>query len=132
MTPIMGKKDVQRHFDEIAPRYDYWKRKNAYYYTTIKNFISRIIPPGKRVLEVGCGTGEILAAMQPSRGVGIDISAQMVQLASAKFPQHAFINSPKLKSSPYNRSEVTPRTSNSSSSDSSGLFLAGYAGLSAL
>jgi len=90
----MEKQDVQQHFDSIASNYDYWKKKNAYYYITIKNFISRIIPPGKRVLEVGCGTGEILAAMQPSRGLGIDISNQMVQLASAKFPQYAFIHSP--------------------------------------
>lgn len=94
MTPVMKKEAVEKHFDEIAPDYDYWKKKNSYYYSTIKAFISRIIPPGWRVLEVGCGTGEVLAAIQPSRGVGIDISLEMVNIASRKFPQHTFIHSP--------------------------------------
>ena len=90
----MKKESVEKHFDEIAPNYDYWKKKNWYYYSTIKAFISRVIPPGCRVLEIGCGTGEILAAMQPSRGVGIDISREMVNIASRKFPQYTFIHSP--------------------------------------
>lgn len=93
MSPIMGKEAVQAHFDEIARDYDYWKQKNAYYYDTIKAFLARIIPPGSRVLEVGCGTGEILDTMRPSRGVGIDISAEMVKIAATKFPQHIFIHS---------------------------------------
>lgn len=94
MKYIMNKEVVQEHFDEIAPNYDYWKRKNSYYYSTIKAFISRIIPPGNSVLDIGCGTGEILAAMRPSRGVGIDISKEMIRLASEKFPQYTFIHSP--------------------------------------
>lgn len=94
MSPIMAKESVEEHFDEIAPNYDYWKKKNAYYYSTIKTFISRIIPEGSSVLEVGCGTGEILATTKPQRGVGIDISKKMVELASQKFPQYTFIHSP--------------------------------------
>lgn len=94
MTPVMKKEEVAQHFDEIASSYDYWKKKNWYYYSTIKAFLARIIPAGSCVLEVGCGTGEILAAMQPSRGVGIDISAEMVKRASQKFPQYTFIHAP--------------------------------------
>jgi ubiquinone/menaquinone biosynthesis C-methylase UbiE len=90
----MEKESVEAHFDIIASDYDYWKQKNAYYYSTIKSFISRIIPPDSRVLEVGCGTGEILAAMKPARGVGIDISQKMTELASRKYPQYTFIHSP--------------------------------------
>ena len=101
MSPITKKEDVQEHFDKIASRYDYWKGKNSYYYCTIKNFLARIIPPGSNVLEVGCGTGEILAAMQPSRGVGIDISGEMIKIASQKFLQYAFIHSP-VESLPLN------------------------------
>ena len=94
MSFTMTKESVEEHFDGIAPNYDYWKKKNAYYYSTIKTFIARIIPPGGSVLEVGCGTGEILAAMRPRRGVGIDISKNMVELAGKKFPQYTFIHSP--------------------------------------
>ncbi|MCK5179324.1 MAG: class I SAM-dependent methyltransferase, partial [Candidatus Omnitrophica bacterium] len=94
MTPIMGKESVEEHFDEIASNYDYWKEKNSYYYDTIKAFVSRIVPSGSSVLEVGCGTGEILATVRPARGVGIDISEKMVELANQKFPQHTFVHSP--------------------------------------
>lgn len=90
----MGKEAVQAHFDGIARDYDGWKRKNSYYYSNIKAFISRIIPTKSSVLEVGCGTGEILAAMKPSRGVGIDISEEMIKLASEKFPEYTFIHAP--------------------------------------
>lgn len=94
MSPIIKKESVAEHFDEIAPNYDNWKRKNSYYYSNIKAFISRIFPPGSKVLEVGCGTGEILASMNPKRGVGIDISQKMVELAKQKYPQYTFIHAP--------------------------------------
>ena len=53
--------------------------------------IGYVIPPGARVLEVGCGTGELLAAARPAYGVGIDISARMVRLAREAFPQLHFL-----------------------------------------
>ncbi|MGE0269145.1 MAG: glycosyltransferase [Candidatus Omnitrophota bacterium] len=94
MTPIMTKDEVRQHFDKIAPNYDYWKQKNAYYYNTLKAFISQMIPKGSSVLEFGCGTGEILAYMEPSRGVGVDLSEEMLKVARKKFPQYEFIHSP--------------------------------------
>lgn len=81
---------VREHFDEIAQEYDYWKEKNAYYYTGLKQLFSSIVPPGAKVLEVGCGTGEILNAVHPAEGLGIDLSTQMVQIARAKFPNLSF------------------------------------------
>ncbi|MBN1870701.1 MAG: glycosyltransferase [Candidatus Omnitrophica bacterium] len=91
---ITERQAVEKHFDDIASRYDYWKRRNSYYYDTIKDFVSRIIPPASSVLEVGCGTGEILDTVRPARGVGIDISEKMVALAAQKYPQYTFIHSP--------------------------------------
>jgi len=92
MTPIEGKEIVQNHFDVIAKDYDHWKNKNKYYYENIKTFINRLVRPGSRVLEVGCATGEVLAATKPKLGVGIDISREMVKLAREKFPEYTFIN----------------------------------------
>ncbi|MCB9720807.1 MAG: glycosyltransferase [Candidatus Omnitrophica bacterium] len=94
MSPIMTKDEVRDHFDQIAPNYDYWKKKNSYYYNTLKLFISRIIPKGASVLEFGCGTGEILAHMEPSRGVGVDISEEMISRAREKYPQYEFLHAP--------------------------------------
>ena len=44
-----------------------------------------------RVLEVGCGQGDLLAALRPSLGVGVDLSAPMVRQASEKYPHLRFI-----------------------------------------
>lgn len=94
MPTIAHPHDVREHFDKIAQDYDKWKTKNKYYYQNIKTFIDRIVRPGSKILEVGCGTGEVLASLNPSYGVGIDISPEMVKLAKQKFPQHTFIASP--------------------------------------
>ena len=81
---------VEKHFDELAPEYDSFKRKNAYYYSTLIDFFRERVPQGKSVLEVGCATGEIIAALKPGRGKGIDLSQQMVNLAREKNPSIEF------------------------------------------
>ena len=74
----------------IAKEYDKWKKKNVYYYDNLKSLIRNTVRPDSRVLEIGCATGEILASAKPSRGVGIDLSPEMIKLAKEKFPQYAF------------------------------------------
>src|SRR5262249_58933563 len=46
-------------------------------------------PPGQRVLDVGCGNGDQLAALAPSLGVGVDLSQGMIDLAGSKHPDLA-------------------------------------------
>lgn len=77
--------EVQKHFDEIAPSYEYWKKKNWYYYDSVKKIYSGLISEGSRVLEVGCGTGEISAELKPFLGVGIDVSGEMIRIAKEKY-----------------------------------------------
>jgi SAM-dependent methyltransferase len=80
------KRNIQEHFDGIAPRRRSWKTKNAYYYEAQTAFFRFLISPGKKVLELGCGTGELLAALEPEYGVGIDLSHNMIELATERFP----------------------------------------------
>ena len=47
--------------------------------------------PGQRILEIGSGTVDLLASLQPSHGVGIDISAGMTQQAEKKYPDLTFL-----------------------------------------
>jgi len=88
---VLETQEVKRHFEEIAEQYDYWKDKNKYYYEEIKRFLRSQIPPAKKVLDVGCGTGSLLAALEPSRGVGVDLSERMVQIAQRKFPELTYL-----------------------------------------
>lgn len=92
MHPDKERKKVQEHFDRIAKDYDKWKKKNTYYYQHIKSFLKKTIHPGAKVLEIGCATGEILASTNPQKGVGIDLSKEMIKIASQKFPEHSFLN----------------------------------------
>src|SRR5689334_20910042 len=64
--------------DEIEASLDEqgrWRRINAAYHADDFKFMRFLIPPGKRVLELGCGMGDLLAALEPSYGVGIDFAA---------------------------------------------------------
>ena len=60
---------IQNYFDSLAPKRDYWKNKNRYYYNYIeKGLIPFLVPVAKKVLEIGSGTGDLLVSLKPSLG----------------------------------------------------------------
>lgn len=83
----MNKVWLKEYFDRLASERDKWRRRNWYYHETIKNLCQFIIPPQSNVLDVGCGTGDLLNSVVPARGVGIDFSSRMVSLAAQKYPR---------------------------------------------
>jgi SAM-dependent methyltransferase len=50
-----------------------------------------LVAPGQRVLEVGCGAGDLLAACRPSFGVGVDFSTVAVDAARRRHPALTFV-----------------------------------------
>ncbi|TFG61065.1 MAG: class I SAM-dependent methyltransferase [Deltaproteobacteria bacterium] len=86
----MAKDDVRDHFEGLAGDYDRWKGKSAYYYRLLAGIYRKFIPEGASVLEIGCGTGTLLDALRPARGLGVDVSPKMVGIAAAKFPTLTF------------------------------------------
>ena len=77
--------------DSIALKRDRWISRNRYYYGRIKRLLRFIIEPQKRVLEVRCQTGDLLAAVEPSFGVGVEISQKLVDVARNNHPDLNFI-----------------------------------------
>jgi SAM-dependent methyltransferase len=77
-------------FDHYAAQVDHWHRRNAGYHQAIAALACFYVPADARVLEIGSGNGDLLAALQPSFGMGIDISGQMVRLAAMKYPHLHF------------------------------------------
>ena len=78
--------DRARHWDSIAARFGSERLWAEAYHARLEHVYRFLIPPGRRVLELGCGPGDLLAAVQPSVGVGIDTSPGMVTLAKRRQP----------------------------------------------
>ena len=87
---MVDKERVRAHFEHVAPEYDAWKRRARYYYAWLARILREEVPAGARVLDIGCGTGALLAAVQPAYGLGLDLSPAMVRLASVRFPHLRF------------------------------------------
>lgn len=77
---------IRKHFNNIADNYDHYKEKNHYYYDQLKTLLKEIIknPKELNILEVGCGTGDIISSLKPKQGVGLDISEKMITIARIK------------------------------------------------
>ena len=76
-----------------ARRRDRWIQSNRYFYDRVKRLLQFIVEPQKRVLDVRCETGHLLASVQPSYGVGVEISESMVDYAREQFPNLTFVRS---------------------------------------
>ena len=81
---------VQTLFDAAAPGVDKWAARNRAFHAADEAYLQFLIPPGLSVLEIGCGLGNTLAALKPSRGVGIDLSPAMVKRAQERHPNLKF------------------------------------------
>ena len=62
---------------------------HAYHRRLIRIYQSQV-PANQRVLEIGCSQGDLLAALQPAFGVGVDFSQEMVRRAAQRHPQLSF------------------------------------------
>ena len=82
--------EVRAHYDRLAFARDRWYRRNAAYHVYLERAIQAVVPQARSVLELGCSTGNLLAALRPARGVGIDLSRAMVDLARRKYPSLTF------------------------------------------
>ena len=80
-----------KHWDRVSAEMDDSERAGAYYHSLLAHHYRLIVPEGMRVLELGCGHGNLLAAVKPSFGVGLDFSSEMLQIASRRHPGLHFI-----------------------------------------
>jgi SAM-dependent methyltransferase/glycosyltransferase involved in cell wall biosynthesis len=87
----MSKRRVVEFFDTASAQRDAWKAKNWYYHRTLETFCASQVTPGASVLDIGCSTGDLLAAVRPGRGLGLDISAKTVEIAQHKYPHYEFL-----------------------------------------
>ncbi|HXA55784.1 MAG TPA: glycosyltransferase [Candidatus Acidoferrum sp.] len=81
----------QRYWDEFAEQLDHWDWIRGYYQERLSQVYKHLIPPKMRVLELGCGQGDLIGALEPARGLGIDLSEKMIARARSRHPQVEFV-----------------------------------------
>src|SRR5262245_24330002 len=82
----------QAHWDKVACTIDSWKGWGGYYHQRLTQIYQFLVAQGQRVLELGCGRGDLLAALKPQVGVGVDFSLEMVERARRRHPNLCFIH----------------------------------------
>ena len=80
---------VKNRFDELAPTY------SSKAFSFIKNkrvkFIRKFIDKNDKILEVGCGSGNLLRSIECDNISGLDISPGMVKEAKKTCPKGEFV-----------------------------------------
>jgi cyclopropane fatty-acyl-phospholipid synthase-like methyltransferase len=70
---------TRQHLEEMQGFYDTAavapNSAASYYRQLLAHYYNLLMPAGASVLEIGCGSGELLARLQAGRKVGIDLSA---------------------------------------------------------
>lgn len=79
------------HWDGLARLSDAGPGWGGYYHARLAAIYRRQISPGLKVLEIGCARGDLLAALEPAEGVGIDFSGEMIARARCSHPQLTFV-----------------------------------------
>ena len=66
------------------------RRRNGYFHRYLTRMVSYNVLPGSRVLDIGCAGGDMLAALKPAHGVGIDINPAAIAAAKEAHPELTF------------------------------------------
>jgi ubiquinone/menaquinone biosynthesis C-methylase UbiE len=65
-------------------------KASIYYHHRLQEVYKNLVPPGSKVLELGCGAGDLLASLMPLQGVGIDFSSAAISQAKKNYPHLNF------------------------------------------
>jgi len=85
------KNNITEQSNLMAKDRNKWIDKNSYFYKNDSSYMKFLVGDDKRILELGCGTGKLLSELNPSRGVGVDLSANMISIAQNTYPNLEFI-----------------------------------------
>jgi SAM-dependent methyltransferase len=86
----MNREEIRDFFNRTAVSRQKWKNRNSFYHRSLEKYFSFIIPENSRVIEIGCGLGDLLNAVKPGYGVGIDFSTEIIERAKVKYPDLMF------------------------------------------
>ncbi len=80
-----------QHLAGLAKKRTYWIDNNRYYYDLLARLLRFLIEPGKRILALRCSTADLMAAVSPAEGVGLEISSEMIAVARLRHPEFTYV-----------------------------------------
>ena len=83
MRPL--KNDIELYFNQVA-RNRKKRSLSRYYWNDIRDFCSFFSHSDLCVLEIGCGSGDLLASLPARKKTGVDISQEQLTWAKEKYP----------------------------------------------
>ena len=101
MNELDGVKPDAGYFDYRRNRVALWdtvvreqrsqRGWGGYYHRRLTEIYRFIVGPGQKVLDLGCGDGNLLSALEPSVGVGVDFSDEALGGARERHPDLRFV-----------------------------------------
>lgn len=83
-----GHLDRMRTFFDDRPVALKWPARH--YRALLAHYYNLLIPPNSSVLEIGCGSGDLLAQLHARRKVGVDLSSRQISAARLRIPTGEF------------------------------------------
>ncbi|KKO11354.1 hypothetical protein LCGC14_0018350 [marine sediment metagenome] len=77
-------------YDQGADTRQKGLKEHRYYYRQIRHLLNFVVEEGARVLCIGSDLGQYLEWVNPSRGVGVEISPRLVERSARKYPDFEF------------------------------------------
>ena len=77
---------MKEYFENAASNWQKYRQRRSYYWNSITDYVGYYIHPDNTVLEIGCGTGELIASVNGSHKVGIDFCESLIEQARNAHP----------------------------------------------
>ncbi len=76
----------------IAKNLDYWREKNWYFHSQLKQIFKDRVKENSKVLQIGYGLGDIMSELYPKNGVSFDDDSGFIALSRKRYPNIKFRN----------------------------------------
>ncbi len=94
MSPTLSEA-TRQHLRRISAFYDHAPTQSTWgarcYRSLLAHYYNLLIPADARILEIGCGSGELLALLRAGHKTGIDLSARQIEAARQRLPDATLV-----------------------------------------
>tara|TARA_X000000950_G_scaffold287817_1_gene401808 strand:- start:592 stop:2034 length:1443 start_codon:yes stop_codon:yes gene_type:complete len=81
---------IKKYFNSKKYQRKKWLSKARTFHKEDLIVLRELIPENSKILELGCGNGHLLAGLKPKKGVGLDLSKNLIEEAKKDHPNLRF------------------------------------------